>query len=76
MNLLKFEPAPLLLGYILGPMMESNLRRALLISGGDVSVFWTRPISAILLLLCAALVLYPVVMSLLGRERVQAPLEE
>ena len=44
------EPAPLLLGYILGPMMEENLRRALLLSRGDWSTFVTRPLSAGLLL--------------------------
>jgi putative tricarboxylic transport membrane protein len=43
------EPAPLLLGFILGPMMEENLRRALLLSRGDWSVFLTRPLSAGLL---------------------------
>ncbi len=43
------EPAPLLLGLILGPMMEENLRRALLLSQGDWSVFVTRGISATLL---------------------------
>jgi putative tricarboxylic transport membrane protein len=43
---LKCEPAPLLLGFILGPLMEENLRRAMLISRGDPSVFFTRPISA------------------------------
>lgn len=42
-------PAPLLLGAVLGPMMEENLRRALLISGGDTTVLVTRPISAALL---------------------------
>lgn len=45
------EPAPLLLGFVLGPLLEENLRRALLISRGDPSVFLTRPISAVLLLL-------------------------
>jgi putative tricarboxylic transport membrane protein len=45
------EPAPLLLGFILGPMMEEYLRRALLISRGDASVFFRRPISAVLLAL-------------------------
>ena len=44
------EPAPLLLGFILGPMMEEYLRRALLLSRGDWSVFITRPLSASLLL--------------------------
>ncbi|HXF65221.1 MAG TPA: tripartite tricarboxylate transporter permease [Burkholderiales bacterium] len=44
---LKMEcpPAPMLLGFVLGPLMEENLRRALLISRGDPSVFFTRPIS-------------------------------
>src|SRR5882724_12032685 len=44
-----FEPAPLLLGMVLGPLMEENLRRALLISRGDFFVFLERPISAVLL---------------------------
>ncbi len=47
---LECEPAPLLLGFILGPMMEEYLRRALLIARGDASVFVRRPISAVLLL--------------------------
>ncbi|KPF61482.1 hypothetical protein D621_01005 [beta proteobacterium AAP51] len=54
------EPAPLLLGFILGPMMEENLRRALLLSRGDWSTFMTRPLSASLLI--AALLMIIVVM--------------
>ena len=46
---LECEPAPLLLGFILGPMMEENLRRAMLLSRGDATVFFTRPLSASLL---------------------------
>ena len=42
---LECEPAPLLLGFILGPLMEENLRRALLLSRGDPTVFFTRPLS-------------------------------
>ncbi len=42
---LECEPAPLILGYVLGPLMEEYLRRALLISRGDPAVFFTRPIS-------------------------------
>jgi putative tricarboxylic transport membrane protein len=45
-----FEPAPLVLAFVLGPLMEENLRRAMLIARGDVTVFATRPISAGLLL--------------------------
>ena len=60
------EPAPLLLGFILGPMMEEYLRRALLLSRGDWSVFVTRPISAGLLagaVLLLVIVLMPSVKS-------------
>jgi putative tricarboxylic transport membrane protein len=53
---LECEPAPLLLGFVLGPMMEENLRRALLLSRGDPAVFFTRPISATLLAISAFLV--------------------
>jgi len=52
-----FELAPLLLGFILGPLMEQNLRRAMLISNGDATVFLTRPISACLLALAAFLLI-------------------
>jgi len=48
-NKVKVETAPLLLGLVLGPQLEENLRRAMLLSGGDASVFFTRPISAVLL---------------------------
>ena len=44
-----FEPAPMILGFVLGPLMEENLRRAMLIARGDATVFLTRPISATLL---------------------------
>ncbi|MCB1997116.1 MAG: tripartite tricarboxylate transporter permease [Burkholderiaceae bacterium] len=56
---LSCEPAPLLLGFILGPMMEENLRRALLLSRGDWTTFATRPLSAGLLI--AALLMIVVV---------------
>ena len=48
------EPAPLLLGFVLGPLLEEHLRRAMIISRGDPSVFVTRPISLTLLLLAVA----------------------
>lgn len=51
------EPAPLLLGFILGPMLEENLRRALLIARGDLLVFVEKPISLTLLILSAGLLL-------------------
>jgi len=51
------EPAPLLLGYILGPMMEENLRRALLLSRGDWATFVSKPLSAGLLAAAALLII-------------------
>ncbi len=50
---LECEPAPFILGFILGPMLEEHLRRAMLISGGDPTIFVTRPISAGLLAVAA-----------------------
>ena len=52
---LDFEPAPMLLGYVLGPLMEENLRRAMLIARGDPMTFVTRPISATLLAIAVLL---------------------
>jgi TctA family transporter len=43
---LDFSVAPIMLGFVLGPMMEENFRRALLLSRGDMMVFMQRPISA------------------------------
>jgi TctA family transporter len=54
---LELEPAPLLLGFVLGPMMEENLRRALLLSRGDPLVLLERPVSAGLLIAAVMLVL-------------------
>jgi TctA family transporter len=69
------EPAPLLLGFILGPMMEENLRRALLLSRGDWSVFVTRPLSAVLLGLALAL-LVVVLLPAVKNKREEAFVED
>jgi putative tricarboxylic transport membrane protein len=54
---LEFSVAPILLGFVLGPMMEENFRRAMLLSHGDMAVFVQRPISALFIGVCAFLVL-------------------
>jgi putative tricarboxylic transport membrane protein len=54
---LECEPAPLILGFVLGPLMEENLRRAMLLSRGDPTVFVTRPLSLVMLLVAAGLLL-------------------
>ena len=69
------EPAPMLLGFILGPMMEENLRRALMISKGDPTVFVTRPVSAVLLVL-SALLLITVMAPAVRKKREEAFAEE
>ncbi|MEG2818504.1 MAG: tripartite tricarboxylate transporter permease, partial [Comamonas sp.] len=66
---------PLLLGFILGPMMEENLRRALLLSRGDWSVFVTRPISAGLLI-AAVILLVVVLMPAVKNKREEAFVED
>src|SRR5215510_1287592 len=68
---LECEPAPLILGFILGPMMEENLRRALIVSQGDPMVFVSRPISLTLLVLAAILLLL-VILPAVRRTREQA----
>ena len=69
------EPAPLMLGFILGPMMEENLRRAMLLSRGDWSTFVTRPISAGLLAL-AVLMLIVVLSPAISKKRQEAFVED
>ena len=69
------EPAPLILGFILGPMMEENLRRAMLLSRGDPSTFVTKPISAVLLGL-AVFLLIIVVSPALRKKREEAFVED
>jgi len=69
------EGAPLLLGFVLGPMMEENFRRSLLLSRGDFTVFFTRPLSLSLLLAAAALVLI-ITLPAIKKTREEAFVEE
>lgn len=60
MKMLQFPPAPLLLGFILSPMLEENFRRALLLSRGDWMTFVNQPISAVFVVASALLLLLPI----------------
>ena len=72
LRILHFEPAPLLLGYVLGPMLEENFRRALLLSRGSMTdAFVGRPISMWLLVLTAVLLVWGVWSSLRQRPTVK-----
>ena len=65
---LKCEPAPLILAFVLGPMLEENLRRALLFSRGDPTVFFTQPISAASLIV-SILLLFFMILPAVRRKR-------
>jgi putative tricarboxylic transport membrane protein len=69
------EPAPLLLGFVLGPMLEEHLRRAMIISKGDATVFFTRPLSLALLVLAVG-VLVVVLLPTVAKKREQVFVEE
>jgi putative tricarboxylic transport membrane protein len=65
---LECEPAPMILGFVLGPLMEENLRRAMKISGGDPMIFLNRPISLGLLIAAALLLLILVLPFIRGKR--------
>jgi putative tricarboxylic transport membrane protein len=64
------EPAPLLLGFVLGPLLEQHLRRALIISHGDPTVFLTRPVSLVLLIAAAVALALAVLPSIRQKREV------
>jgi putative tricarboxylic transport membrane protein len=64
------EPAPLILGFILGPMMEEQMRRAMMINFGDVTIFLTRPLSATFLIAAVVLMLLIALPSLRAKREV------
>ncbi|MCE5975003.1 tripartite tricarboxylate transporter permease [Sinirhodobacter sp. WL0062] len=70
MSLIRLEPAPLILGLVLGPMMEENLRRTLMIFRGDLWAIWDRPLSVAFLACSLALVVW----SLVGKSKAKREL--
>lgn len=72
---LNYEPAPLVLAFVLGPMLEQNLRQALILSDGRLSVFLTRPLSAGSLLLSLFLLLSAILPSLQRKRESVIPEE-
>jgi putative tricarboxylic transport membrane protein len=64
----KYEGAPLVMTFVLGPLMELALRRSLILSGGSFSIFWTRPISAIILSLALGVVFLSIGMNLRAKK--------
>jgi putative tricarboxylic transport membrane protein len=69
---LGYEAAPLVLGFVLGPLLENNMRKALILSQGDLTAFVTRPISAVCLAIAAGLLLTAVLPALRARREAVA----
>jgi len=72
---LECEPAPMILGFILGPLMEENLRRAMLLSRGDPFVFFQKPIS-LGFMVASAILLVIVALPTIRKKRDEAFVEE
>ncbi len=71
-----YEPAPLVLAFILGPMFENAFRQSLIISGGSIVIFLTRPIAAAFLLLSLIFLISPLFLKILGKRRLGIVVEE
>lgn len=68
-----FEPGPLVLAFVLGSLLESSLRRSLLVLGGDVGGFFSRPISATLLVVFVVVAVWPMVKAVLKQRKSSRP---
>jgi putative tricarboxylic transport membrane protein len=69
LRIVDFPMAPMILGFILGGMMEDNLRRALTISDGSISFLWERPITLSILVLTIVLLLMPLISEFLAKMK-------
>ncbi|HQD49621.1 MAG TPA: tripartite tricarboxylate transporter permease [Defluviitaleaceae bacterium] len=64
-----YSTAPMLLSFVLAPLLESNMRKAFIISGGSLKIFFTRPISLMFMLIFFTMLLIPLVRSILGKKK-------
>lgn len=71
-----YEPAPLVLAFVLGPLLENNLRKSLILSQGDLMTFVQRPISAVCLVAAAILLIGPLLRLSLRKKRELVALDE
>jgi putative tricarboxylic transport membrane protein len=75
LRFLDFPMAPMILGFILGGMMEENLRRALLINNDSWSFLWERPLTFSILLIAALCLVVPMISPLFAKLRKAKPVE-
>ena len=71
LRFLEFPMAPMLLGFVLGSLLEDNLRRALLISNGELSFLWERPITITILIITIVILTFPLYRSIRSKLRVE-----
>ncbi len=71
MKKFEYEPAPLVLALVLGPIMERAFRQSLIISSGSPWIFLARPISAVFMIAAVVILLSPLILRMIGRERLQ-----
>jgi len=74
LRLATFPLAPLLLGFILGGLMEENLRRSLMISDGELSFLWDRPITLTFTVISALVLIAPILLTAFNRRRAKRAL--
>ncbi len=65
---LNFPLSALILGYVLGELMESNLRRALSISQGELAILWSSPITVVLWMLAILMIFMPIIRSIYRKK--------
>lgn len=64
----QYPVAPMLLSFVLAPLLESNMRKAFIISGGSLNIFFTRPITLVLMIVFLSIVIVPILRSLLSKK--------
>ncbi len=75
MKKFNYEPAPLVLAFVLGPLLENNMRKSLIMSQGDFSIFITRPLTAVFIVVAIFLLVSPLIPGI-GKKRKEIPKEE
>jgi putative tricarboxylic transport membrane protein len=71
MRKFEYEPAPLVLALVLGPIMERAFRQSLIMSSGSPLIFFTRPLSAVFMVAAITILFFPIILRLIGKERLQ-----
>ena len=66
-----YPTAPMLLSFVLAPLLETNVRKAFIISNGSLDIFFTRPITCVLMIVLLGIIIAPIIRSFLGKSKKQ-----